>query len=89
MNNCFQNFDSTLGGRQVLPATYNVSDFLKHRMEEVVMLTEAVNEKPFRGQGFQRLPKHLRRRQMSHYSKKLPRRLQGTQVAENSKFSIS
>lgn len=69
-------FDSALGGPHAVPDTQNISAFLKQRMEEIVMLTEAVKEVPFRGQTFQRLPKHMRRRQMSHHVKRLPRRLQ-------------
>lgn len=71
-----RHFDSTLGGFHTVPDVCNLSDFLKVRMEEVVMLTETIKESPFRGQAFQRLPKHMRRRQMSHYIKRLPRRLQ-------------
>ncbi|KAK6632733.1 hypothetical protein RUM43_013503 [Polyplax serrata] len=69
-------FDSALGGPHAVPDMQNISTFLKQRMEEIVMLTEAVKEVPFRGQTFQRLPKHMRRRQMSHHVKRLPRRLQ-------------
>lgn len=76
MSESISHFDSDLGGTQSIPTIYNISDFIKHRMEEIMMLTETIKEPPFRGQTFQRLPKHMRRRQMSHYIKRLPRRLQ-------------
>lgn len=74
-NNQSPTFDSYLGGEETLPASVNVQEFVKNRVEEIVMLTEVLKECPFRGQVFQRLPKHMRRRQMSHHIKRLPRKL--------------
>lgn len=72
-------FDAMIGGKEEVPFALNLQDFTKYRIEEILMLTETLKESPFKGKAFQRLPKHMRRRQMSHNSKRLPRRLQNAQ----------
>ncbi|KAL0270630.1 UNVERIFIED_CONTAM: hypothetical protein PYX00_007976 [Menopon gallinae] len=81
-DNLSATLDPSLGREEKLPSNVNIQEFFKDRVEEIVMLTEALKESPFRGQVFQRLPKHMRRRQMSHHIKRLPRRLRNTLAKE-------
>lgn len=74
-------FDSNVGGSEKVPMYVRLQEFTKHRIEEILMLTESLKESPFKGQAFQRLPKHMRRRQMSHNLKRLPRRLQNVSIS--------
>ncbi|XP_063236324.1 ribonucleases P/MRP protein subunit POP1 [Bacillus rossius redtenbacheri] len=70
-----QEFDVNLGGTQNLPNEFKVGKFAKARFEEISALTQVLEGPRKSGQVFQRLPRHMRRRAMSHNSKRLPRRL--------------
>lgn len=67
-------------------AGFPLRDFAESRLREILMLSEAINEPPAKGRLFQRLPKHMRRRQMSHHQSRLPSKLRsahGNQVNAN------
>ena len=56
----------------------NVLDFAEARATELHAMTQALTKKPGEGgkRVFQQLPRHMRRRAMSHNLRRLPRRLQ-------------
>ncbi|ENN73492.1 hypothetical protein D910_12245 [Dendroctonus ponderosae] len=63
-------------GRQVsLPSAINLSTFTAARMKEIKAMRKALSENAGTKMAFQKLPKHMRRRAMSHVVKRLPRRL--------------
>ena len=58
-----------------LPASLQVVDFAEARATEMTCLLKAVKKKEVGKRTFQRLPRHMRRRAMSHNVKRLPRRM--------------
>ncbi|CAD0200886.1 unnamed protein product [Chrysodeixis includens] len=69
-------FDATLGGTEHLPYAANSFKFTVSRSVEIAALTESILKPSKNKLVFQSLPVHMRRRVMSHNSKRLPRRLQ-------------
>ena len=61
-----------------MPIAINVLDFAEARATELKNMTIALEAKPAEGgkRVFQQLPRHMRRRAMSHNIRRLPRRLQ-------------
>lgn len=68
-------FDSLIGGNVNLPSTISLLKFSSSRSEEIKSMKEALSIERGTKLAFQRLPKHMRRRTMSHNVKRLPRRL--------------
>ncbi|XP_053916055.1 ribonucleases P/MRP protein subunit POP1 [Cuculus canorus] len=68
------------GGRQSvseeMPKYITVSTFAQARAAEIKAMLKAVTQKSSNSLVFQTLPRHMRRRAMSHNIKRLPRRLQ-------------
>uniref|UniRef100_A0A672TKV2 POP1 homolog, ribonuclease P/MRP subunit n=1 Tax=Strigops habroptila TaxID=2489341 RepID=A0A672TKV2_STRHB len=68
------------GGRQSIseemPRYITVSTFAQARAAEISAMLKAVSQKSSNSLVFQTLPRHMRRRAMSHNIKRLPRRLQ-------------
>ncbi|XP_066991529.2 ribonucleases P/MRP protein subunit POP1 [Anabrus simplex] len=68
-------FDILLGGSERLPVKMSIMKFAKARAQEIAALTEAIEDPQKTALVFQRLPKIMRRRVMSHNAKRMPRRL--------------
>lgn len=58
-----------------VPDSLKVMDFFEARAKEFNSMTEALKKKGGSKRTFQKLPRHMRRRAMSHNVKRLPRRL--------------
>lgn len=74
MDNSSQ-YDSLLGGCEDLPSTLNLMHFSAARSKEIKEMRESLLSQSGTKLAFQKLPKHMRRRTMSHNAKRLPRRL--------------
>ncbi|CAB3259993.1 unnamed protein product [Arctia plantaginis] len=68
-------FDATLGGTEHLPSSVNCLKFAAARSVEIAAMTESILTPKKTKLVFQSLPVHMRRRVMSHNSKRLPRKL--------------
>lgn len=69
-----------------LPRALDVAEFAAARVNEMKSLTFALSEaSQGNRRAFQTLPKHLRRRTMSHDPKRIPRRLRGVAEREIAK----
>lgn len=68
-------FDSLLGGQENLPHEVHVLKFAAARSKEIAAMTECILNPCTSKLVFQTLPVHMRRRIMSHNSKRLPRKL--------------
>ena len=70
-----------------LPSELKIGPYAESRIEEIKNL-KAILSQPCQGQGAaQTLPRHLRRRAVSHHPNRLPRRLRDKHVAEREKSS--
>lgn len=58
-----------------LPASLDLLKFSAARSREIRMMKKALSTSSGAKLAFQKLPKHMRRRTMSHNVKRLPRRL--------------
>ena len=74
----FPNPLSNLSTGELTPLAINVMDFAEARATELKAMTQVLSKKPGDGgkRVFQQLPRHMRRRAMSHNIRRLPRRLQ-------------
>lgn len=68
-------FDATLGGSEHLPTSVNSLKFAASRSVEIAAMTESILNPSKVRLVFQSLPVHMRRRVMSHNSKRLPSKL--------------
>lgn len=75
MDGQYLQFDSTLGGNQILPENVNIFKFATARSQEIAALSEAIDDPLRTGLIFQKMPKHMRRRIMSHKVRRVPKRL--------------
>ena len=64
------------------PSGVNVLDYFGARVTEVNSLQKALANKEGGKRVFQKLPRHMRRRAMSHNPKRLPRRLREAAAKE-------
>ena len=66
------------------PLALNVLDFAEARANELHNMTKALEAKPVEAgkRVFQQLPRHMRRRAMSHNVRRLPRRLKEKAIRE-------
>lgn len=63
------------GSKNGGPRGVNVLDFVEARAMELSSMLKAIRSKSGSKRVFQHLPRHMRRRAMSHNLKRLPRRL--------------
>lgn len=68
-------YDTSLGGKEELPAHISLIEFTSARATEIQGMKRAISSSSCTKLVFQRLPKHMRRRVMSHNVKRLPRAL--------------
>jgi ribonuclease P/MRP protein subunit POP1 len=68
-------FDSLLGGTEELPSALTLVKFTSFRSQEIQIMKNSLVCQSGTKLAFQTLPKHMRRRAMSHNVKRLPRRL--------------
>ncbi|RZC41270.1 ribonucleases P/MRP protein subunit POP1, partial [Asbolus verrucosus] len=68
-------FDALLGGTEELPAAVTLANFVAYRSQEIQIMKNSLHSQSGTKLAFQTLPKHMRRRAMSHNVKRLPRRL--------------
>ncbi|XP_044269655.1 ribonucleases P/MRP protein subunit POP1 isoform X2 [Tribolium madens] len=68
-------YDALLGGSEELPSNISLSKFVACRSQEIQMMKNSLLSQSGSKLAFQTLPKHMRRRAMSHNVKRLPRRL--------------
>lgn len=73
---------STEGGKNGGPRGVNVLDFAEARAMELSSMLKAIRSKSGSKRIFQLLPRHMRRRAMSHNLKRLPRRLRAVASKE-------
>ena len=64
----------------------NVLDFMEARVTEINSMMKALRSKQGGKRVFQTLPRHMRRRAMSHNPKRLPRRLREQAAKEVSEY---
>lgn len=71
-----------------LPPAINLSTFTAARMKEIKAMRKALSENAGTKMAFQKLPKHMRRRAMSHVVKRLPRRLREIHLNQMKKSGL-
>ncbi|XP_046383506.1 ribonucleases P/MRP protein subunit POP1 [Ischnura elegans] len=81
-------FDLLLGGTEELPQDFSLMDFASARAQEIMSISEALQEPRRTGLVFQRLPRHMRRRIMSHNAKRMPRRLREAHMRQMEKGGL-
>lgn len=84
-----QEFDATLGGAEHLPYSANSWKFATSRSIEIAAMTESILHPTSKTKLiFQTLPVHMRRRVMSHNSKRLPRKLRNGHLEQLKKSGL-
>ncbi|KAG8226960.1 hypothetical protein J437_LFUL009511 [Ladona fulva] len=81
-------FDILLGGTEELPQDLTLMRYASNRAQEILSLTEALQEPRKTGLVFQRLPRHMRRRVMSHNAKRMPRQLREAHISQMEKSGV-
>lgn len=81
-------FDATLGGTEHLPFSVNCLKFAAARSTEIAAMTESILAPKKTKLVFQSLPVHMRRRVMSHNSKRLPRKLRQAHMEQLKKSGL-
>lgn len=80
--------DKLLKGTEPLPNAVAIHKLLQSRAKEINNLEEFISQKSGTKLIFQRLPKHMRRRTMSHNVKRLPRKVQSAHLSQMQKSGI-
>ncbi|XP_054286502.1 ribonucleases P/MRP protein subunit POP1-like [Macrosteles quadrilineatus] len=83
-----EQYDELLGGQTCLPSRVSILHFANARSQEISALTEAIEDPQNKHLAFQRMPRHLRRRAMSHNVKRMPRRLRDVHLAQLEKSGL-
>ncbi|XP_018801055.1 PREDICTED: ribonucleases P/MRP protein subunit POP1 [Bactrocera latifrons] len=78
-------YDSSLGGHVSLPTHVQTFRYAANVVSEMRQLIEEVRNPVSRKLVFQTLPKHMRRRAMSHHPKRLPRKYRGAHRSQMAK----
>lgn len=78
-------YDSTLGGPVVLGTHMPTYKYAASALKEMKELVEANKQSNSNKLVFQTLPKHMRRRAMSHHPKRLPRKYRAAHIHQMSK----
>ncbi|KAJ8716050.1 hypothetical protein PYW08_013335 [Mythimna loreyi] len=81
-------FDATLGGTEHLPYAANSLKFASSRSVEIAAMTECILRPSKTKLVFQTVPVHMRRRVMSHNSKRLPRKLRKAHLDQLKKSGL-
>ncbi|KAK7872217.1 hypothetical protein R5R35_001774 [Gryllus longicercus] len=81
-------FDAALGGSIQIPGHISTAVFAQARCQEIEALNNALEQAQKGGLIFQRLPKAMRRRVMSHHSKRMPRRLREAHTKQLEKNGV-
>lgn len=82
-------YDARIGGNVQLPNYVQTFKFTADRVDEIQTLLGAINHPNQTKLVFQTLPKHMRRRAMSHNPKRLPRKYRQAHVAQMRKSGVS
>lgn len=82
-------YDARLGGNVQLPNYIQTFKFSADRVDEIQTLLGAIKHPNQTKLVFQTLPKHMRRRAMSHNPKRLPRKYRQAHVAQMRKSGVS
>lgn len=82
-------YDARIGGSVQLPNYLHTFKFAAERVDEIQNLLGAINHPNQTKLVFQTLPKHMRRRAMSHNPKRLPRKYRQAHVAQMRKSGVS
>ncbi|CAD7081256.1 unnamed protein product [Hermetia illucens] len=78
-------YDSAIGGHVPIPDAIQTYHYAAERADEVRKLINEIQNPSNTKLAFQTLPKHMRRRAMSHHPKRLPRRYRGIHESQMSK----
>ncbi|XP_054731691.1 ribonucleases P/MRP protein subunit POP1 [Anastrepha obliqua] len=78
-------YDSALGGSVSLPTHVQTYRYAANVVQEIRQLIDEVRNPVSRKLVFQTLPKHMRRRAMSHHPKRLPRKYRAAHRSQMSK----
>lgn len=81
-------YDSFLGGTQELPRELSIMQFSQARINEIKAMKQSLASSSGTKLAFQKLPKHMRRRAMSHNVKRLPIRLREIHLNQQQKSGI-
>lgn len=81
-------FDALLGGTEELPSHIALSKFVACRSQEIQIMKNSLVSHKGSKLAFQTLPKHMRRRAMSHNVKRLPRRLRQIHLSQMRKAGM-
>lgn len=81
-------YDSRLGGSVQLPEAVSTYRYCGDRVAEIKQLLGAIRHPNQTKLVFQTLPKHMRRRAMSHNPKRLPRRHRAAHIAQMRKSGL-
>lgn len=82
-------YDARIGGHVQLPTHVHTFKFAADRVDEIKSLLGAINHPNQTKLVFQTLPKHMRRRAMSHNPKRLPRKYRQAHVAQMRKSGVA
>lgn len=78
-------YDANLGGSVQLPTNLNTYKYAADRLEEIKSMVDAISHPTHTKLVFQTLPKHMRRRAMSHNPKRLPRKFRKSHISQMTK----
>lgn len=78
-------YDAELGGTVQLPDAINTYKYAADRLDEIKSMVDAITHPTHTKLVFQTLPKHMRRRAMSHNPKRLPRKNRKSHIAQMKK----
>lgn len=81
-------YDSTVGGNVHIPEALPTFRFAADRLKEMNSIIEAVTNPSQTKLVFQTLPKHMRRRTMTHNAKRLPRKFRSAHTAQMLKSGL-
>lgn len=82
-------YDSKMGGSVQLPEQLQTYKFAAERVTEIKSLLGAINNPNQTKLVFQTLPKHMRRRAMSHNPKRLPRKYRIAHISQMRKSGVA
>lgn len=78
-------YDAAIGGTVQLPSAINTYKYAADRLDEIKSMVDAITHPTHTKLVFQTLPKHMRRRAMSHNPKRLPRLNRKSHIAQMKK----
>lgn len=84
-----EDYDAALGGTVQLPDQIQSYKFSADRVNEIKSLLSAINNPSQTKLVFQTLPKHMRRRAMSHNPKRLPRKYRQAHISQMRKSGVA